>query len=65
MRIKRNGQRATYTQPVPLTTGRKAAGALGIKLVAAINGRLFFANPVLVRYRAPRRLLLADQPMTM
>jgi hypothetical protein len=56
MRIKRSGQRATY-QPVPLPTGREAAGALGLKLVAAINGRLFFANPVLVpvRYRAPRR----------
>ena len=54
MRIKRSGQRATYTQPVPPTTGGEAAEALGLKLVAAINGRLFFTRPVPVRYRAAR-----------
>lgn len=62
--IKRSGQRtanlnlprALNTAPVPPTAGAPAAEALGLKLVAAVNGRLFFANPgaVPVRYRRPR-----------
>lgn len=59
IRIKHCGQRTPhaprYAQPVPLTTGSKAAEALSLKLVAAINGRAFFSKPVPVRYRASRR----------
>ena len=62
--IKRCGQRATNLNtlrtrntptPVPPIAGIQAAETLGLKLVAAINGRAFFSPPVQVRYRAPRR----------
>lgn len=60
--IKRSGQRtanlnlprALNTATVPPTAGALAAEALGLKLVAAINGRAFFSKPVPVRYRRPR-----------
>lgn len=59
IRIKRCGQRTThaprYAQLLPPITGAQAAEALGLKLVAAINGRAFFSKPVPVRYSAPRR----------
>lgn len=59
IRIKHCGQRTAnaprYTQPLPPITGAQAAEALGLKLVAAINGRAFFSKPVPVRYSAPRR----------
>lgn len=62
IRIKHCGQRIThaprYTQSVPPIAGIQAAEALGLKLVAAINGRAFFSKPVPVRYRAPRARLV-------
>ena len=63
--IKRSGQRTANLNlpralntiaPVPPTAGARAAEALGIRLVAAINGRAFFSKPVPVRYRTSRTL---------